>query len=82
MSAALFIVPERASVGIDVSINGKALGRSKGIDRLARQAGVRPLMEFFSQNPAEAADFIESEGLAAPAAAFRQNNGAPPKKGS
>jgi hypothetical protein len=63
---ALFIVPEREIPGLDVFVNGKALGHSEELDRLAERAGVRPLMEFFSQDPAEAAAFFEDEGADPP----------------
>jgi hypothetical protein len=62
MGVALFIVPEREIPGLDVFVNGKALGHSKELDRLAERAGVSPLMEFFSENPESAAAFCEDAG--------------------
>ncbi len=66
MSAALYIIPERAIDGFDPGVNGKALGRSTTLDRLAKQAGVKSLMEFFSQDPEEAAAFLEDQGVEYP----------------
>ena len=62
MSVVYFIVAEREIDGVDVSVNGKALARSKSITRLAQRAGVRPLDEFFAMSPEEAADYIEDSG--------------------
>ena len=70
MGVALYIMPEREVDGLEVYVNGKALGRSELLDRLAEQAGVRPLMQFFSQDPAEAAAFFEVEGVEPPAEGF------------
>lgn len=72
MSVAFFIVPEREVPGLDTDVNGKALGRSRGLQRVAQAAGVRPLMEFFSLELAEAESILEDEGLDAP------ENGLPP----
>ncbi len=62
MSVALFIVAEHEVAGLDTFVNGKALGRSNHLDRLSERASVRPLMEFFSIAPEEAAAFIEEAG--------------------
>ena len=70
MSVALFIVAERDVPGFDVFVNGKALGHAKHLDRLAEHAGVRPLMAFFSQDPVEAASFLEDEGIEPPEGGF------------
>jgi len=70
MGVALYIVEERKLPGIETHVNGKALGRSKSLNKLARQAGVRRLMEFFSQDPEEAAAFIEDEGGEVPTGGF------------
>jgi len=70
MSVALFIVAERDVAGFDVFVNGKALGHAEHLDRLAEHAGVRPLMEFFSQDPTEAASFLEDEGVEPPEGGF------------
>ena len=77
MGAALFIKLDR-DVDFDTFVNGKALSRTADVlDKLAAQLGVKPLMEFFSTDPAalpeEAAGieitwkeewFPASEGLA------------------
>jgi hypothetical protein len=70
MGVALFIVPEHEVPGLDPFVNGKALGHSKHLDRLAERAGVRPLMEFHSQDPAEAEAFFEGEEVDPPAEGF------------
>src|SRR6516225_5658503 len=62
MSAALFIVVEHEVPGLGTFVNGKALGRSNHLEGLAQRAGVRPLMEFFSMSPEEAAQAIEELG--------------------
>jgi hypothetical protein len=62
MGVALFIVPERDVEGFDVFVNGKALGRCERLDQLAELAGVRSLMEFFSQDPDELEAIAEAEG--------------------
>jgi hypothetical protein len=65
MGVALFIVADRSVDEMDIFVNGKALahcrpagakdrgGRQadRHLETLARQAGVRPLMEFFSASP-------------------------------
>ena len=70
MSAALFIVPEREVPGLDVFVNGKALGHAKDLDGLAERAGVHPLMDFFSVDPESAAAFCEEAGADAPEGGF------------
>ena len=60
MGAALYIVAKDKPEEMDLFVNGKAL--SKGSARLssaAKKLGVRELMGFFSQNPKEAAEFVE-----------------------
>ncbi len=79
MSAALFIVPEREVPGLDVFVNGKALGHAKELDGLAERAGVHPLMDFFSVDPESAAAFCEEAGADAPKAAFPPSSGSPPR---
>jgi hypothetical protein len=72
MSVALFIVAEQDVVGLDISVCGKSLahcrpaggkgrfGRSAGLhlEMLAKEAGVMPLMEFFSLAPEEARSLL------------------------
>jgi hypothetical protein len=66
MSIALFVVAEREVDGVRPDVDGKALGRCNQLDRLAKQAGVRPLMEYFSQDPAEAEALLEGEDAPLP----------------
>jgi hypothetical protein len=70
MGSALFIVPEREIPTLDVFVDGKALARSNDLDRLAEQAGVRPLMQFFSLSPEDAAEAFEAVGAELPAEGF------------
>ena len=70
MSVALFIVAERKVCGLSTDVNGKALGRSSHLDKLAERAGVRPLMDFFSEDPDEAAEMAEELGREVPVGGF------------
>jgi len=64
MSVAWYIVLERKIPGFDHSVNGKALSRgAKVLDALAREAGARPLMDFFSASSEELAGFAEDQGI-------------------
>jgi hypothetical protein len=64
MGAALFIVLEREITGLDTIMDGKSLSRAnEKLDALANKIGVTPLSEFFSADPAQAAEFLEGEGL-------------------
>jgi hypothetical protein len=64
MSVAHYIVLQREIANLDHGVNGKSLGRSSNVlDTLAKEVGVRPLIEFFSANPDELTAFAESEGL-------------------
>ncbi len=61
---ALYIVLENKNPGFDPVVNGKAVSRSEDLlAGMAVRLGVRPLMEFFSVDPDEAGEFLESEGL-------------------
>jgi len=61
---ALYIVLENKAPGFDPFVNGKALGHSENrLAEIAGRLGVRPLMEFFSINPDESREFLNSEGL-------------------
>jgi hypothetical protein len=62
MSAALFIVPEREVEGLDTFVDGKALAHVEDFDGLARAAGVRPLMEFFSETEGDLLSVFGEEG--------------------
>lgn len=70
MSTALFIVPERQVEGLDHFVDGKALGRSKHLQRLAGAARVTPLEEFLSVGPDEAAAMVEAFGGEPPVDGF------------
>ncbi len=51
MGAALYIALEAQDAGVDNVVDGKALSRAEGdLTNLARQLGVRPLMDFFSMS--------------------------------
>jgi len=64
MSVAWYIVLERNVPGFDHGIDGKVLGHaSKALDAVAEEAGVPPLMEFFSASPEELAAFAEDQGI-------------------
>ena len=64
MGAAYFIVLERKIDGLDAMIDGKLLARtSEVLDAIAPQLGVRPISEFISIDPAQAAEFMEGEGM-------------------
>ena len=57
MGAAYFIVLER-------EIDGKLLARTaEALDAIAPQLGVRLISEFISIDPAQAAEFMEGEGM-------------------
>ena len=65
MGAALYIVLEKSIPDFDPFVNGKALSADeKRLDRLARELGVTPLMDFFGMNPEDVADFLEAEAEA------------------
>jgi hypothetical protein len=64
MGAAYFIVLGRKIDGVDTGMDGKSLSRHmESLDEAARQLGVRPLSEFFSADPKQAAAFMESHGI-------------------
>jgi hypothetical protein len=45
-------------------MDGKSLSRQiESLDDAARELGVRPLSEFFSADPEQMAEFMESEGI-------------------
>jgi hypothetical protein len=63
MGAAYFIVLERQIGGLDTMMDGKCLARAAEVlDRVAPQLGVRPLSEFISTDPKQAAEFLQGEG--------------------
>ena len=64
MGAAYFIVLERKIDGLDTGMDGKSISEHvESLDDAARQLGVRPLSEFFSADPTQLAEFMESEGV-------------------
>jgi hypothetical protein len=48
MGVAFYIVTEKEMPQDDIYVGGKALAHCDDLDELAKNAGVRPLMEFFS----------------------------------
>lgn len=63
MSTALYIVLERPIPNFDAFVNGKSAAQAlERLEAVAKQLGVRPLMEFFSIDPEEAADFLGEHG--------------------
>jgi hypothetical protein len=63
MGAALYIALEKEIPGVDAIIDGKMLSRAeKHLAETAKRLRVRPLMEFFSVSPDEAAGLLEGEG--------------------
>ncbi len=64
MGSAYYIVLERKIDGLETMMDGKSLSRHiESLDAAARQLGVRPLSEFFSIAPEQAAEFMEGEGM-------------------
>jgi hypothetical protein len=84
LGAALFIVGERPVDGLDTFVDGKALTRcrpygakqrlgrqaDRHLDALAQQAGVRPLMEFFSASADELMAWLDESGKEPPPGGF------------
>lgn len=68
MSVAYYIVLEREIEGFDPFVNGKALGHcdEQALMKLCKKLGVKPLMEFSSQDPEEIADLMEDAGVDVP----------------
>ena len=64
MGSAYFIVLERAIEGLDTMMDGKLLARTvKVLDDIAPELGVRPISEFISIDPQQAAEFMSGEGV-------------------
>jgi hypothetical protein len=64
MSAAYFIVLENKIHNLDCSMDGKALARAtEALEELALLHNVRPLTGFTSIDPADAAAFLDGEGI-------------------
>jgi hypothetical protein len=62
MSVALYIVAEKEIEGFDPFVNGKAIGRSNEMEKLARKAGLTPLVDMASQDPEDMRGLIEDAG--------------------
>jgi hypothetical protein len=64
MGAELFIVLERQASDVETYVNGRHLSQAEPqLDELAVQAGVTPLMNFFSQDPEEALEMMADIGV-------------------
>ena len=63
MGVAYFIVLERKIDGLDTMMDGKCLARAAEVlDTVASQLGVRPVSEFISADPEQAAEFLKDQG--------------------
>lgn len=83
MGVAYFIVPEREVPRLDYSVNGRALVRVREmvIERICREAGVRPPLEFFSEAPEQLAAFCEADGIEPPPGGFPSEQWFTPQEG-
>lgn len=64
MSAAWYIVLERAIEGFDHGVNGKSLARAgRSLDQLAAKTGVKPLMHFFSASAEDVGEFLDEANI-------------------
>lgn len=63
MSVALYVVAQSEVGGLDLSVNGKAIGRvpDQTIDDLCDALNVTSLVSFTSQDPGELADIMGEE---------------------
>jgi len=62
MGAAYFIVLERKIDGLDTIIDGKSLAKTSAVlDAIAPKLGVRPISEFISIDPKQAAEFMDGD---------------------
>lgn len=71
MGSALYIALEKKIPDLDAIIDGKMLSKAEEpLARTAERLGVRPLMEFFSTSPDEAAQLLGEDvaGIDIPAA--------------
>ncbi len=80
MSVAFFIVTEQPVEGLDTFVDGKALAhcrpagvKARGgrqadrhLEALAREAGVKPFMEFFSESPENIRELLDEVEVEAP----------------
>jgi len=71
MAASMYIVVEGEDPGYDIFVNGHALARNEdALERLAKDVGVRPLIDFFSADDDAMALLLE-EGAGNPDLAGR-----------
>ncbi len=64
MGGGFFIVLERRIDGLDTETDGKGLSRAADVlDAAALQLRVRPLSEFISVDPEQAAEFLRGESV-------------------
>ena len=65
MTVAQYVVLERDAANFDNEMNGSALGASGvKLDKIAKELGVTPLMEFFSPDVEEVLGMLEDAGMA------------------
>jgi hypothetical protein len=63
MAASIYIVVEGEDPGFDIYVSGSALARHEGaVEQLARNLGVKPLLDFFSADENSMALLIEEGG--------------------
>ena len=63
MGVAYFIVLERKLGGLDAMMDGKCLARAAEIlDAISPHLGIRPISDFISVDPEQAAAFLKGEG--------------------
>ena len=59
MSVAYYIVLDRRIEGVDTTMDGKCLARAAEIlDGIAESLDVRPISDFLSADPVQAAEFL------------------------
>ena len=64
MSVAYFIVLNRKIEDFDSTMDGKFLARAAEVlDNIAESLEVRPISDFLSADPVQAAEFLTSEGV-------------------
>jgi hypothetical protein len=64
VGAAYFIVLDNPVDGLNTEMDGKSLARAiESLDDAARALGLRPLSEFVSVSPLDAADLLEEHGI-------------------
>jgi hypothetical protein len=64
MGVANYIVLERNIEGLDTMMDGKGLAcQGEALEAAAQRLGVRPLLEFFSADPNQVAEFMRGEGM-------------------